>query len=93
MRPNIVTEHGLISTDITIAEHMEGWRKQKSKTSSERSQLIFADFKAACENKELAIIDRNFRQLPYKHGIANPAHNHFTDFQILKKAAVYDVEK
>ena len=44
-RPNIVTEHGLISTDITIAEHREGWRKQKSKTSSERSQLIFANSK------------------------------------------------
>ena len=92
-RPNIVTKHGLIPTNISISEHREGWRKQKSKTSSERSQLIFADFKAACGNKELSTIDRNFRQFPYKHGIANPAHTHFTDFQILKKAAVYDVEK
>jgi len=35
----------------------------------------------------------NFRQIPYKHGRANPAISYFTDFQLLKKAAVYDVEK
>ena len=30
-RPNIVTAHGLISTNITLAEHRKGWRKQKTK--------------------------------------------------------------
>ena len=49
-RPKSVKEHGLISTNITLEEHRKGWRKQKTKTSSERSQLIFADFKVACEN-------------------------------------------
>ena len=92
-RPNIVLDHGILSTEITLDEHRRGWRKQKIRTSSERSQLVFADFKAACDNKQLATLDKNFRQFPYKHGIANPAYSHFTDFQILKKAAVYDVEK
>ena len=79
-RPDSVTKHGLIPTVITLEEHRKGWRKQKTRTSSERSQLIFADFKAACENKQLSIIDRNFRQLPYKYGFANLAFSHFTDF-------------
>ena len=92
-RPNIVLVHGILSTEITLDEHRQEWRKQKTRTSSERSQLVFADFKAACDNKQLATLDKNFRQFPYKHGIANPAYSHFTDFQILKKAAVYDVEK
>ena len=59
-RPDIVTTHMIISTDITLYEHRKCWRKQKTRTSSERSQLIFADFKAVCENKELSIIDKTF---------------------------------
>jgi len=84
-RPNGVITHGMIPREITLEEHSKGWRKQKTGTSSERSQLVFADFKAACKNKQLATLDRNFRQIPYKHGIANPTYSHSKDFQILKK--------
>ena len=80
--PNIVLAHGILSTEITLEEHRKGWRKQKTRTSSEQSQLVFADFKAACDNKQLATLDRNFRKIPYKHGKSNPAYSHFTDFQI-----------
>ena len=92
-KPEIVNQVGDISPEISLEEHIKGWEKQKLRTSSERSQLLFPDFKAATTNKRLAALDRNIRQIPYKHGFAVPSYNKFTDFQILKKAAVFDVEK
>ena len=92
-RPNIVRIRGDISTDITLEEHIAGWKKQKLRTSSERTHLGFPDMKAATASKHLAKLDRNLRQLPYQHGFAMPAYKNFTDFQILKKAAVFEVEK
>ena len=76
-----------------MEEHIAGWKKQKLRTSSERSHLGFPDMKAATASKHLATIDLNLRQLPYRHGFAMPAYKNFTDFQILKKAAVFEVEK
>ena len=92
-RPTTVERHGEISTNISLTEHIKGWKRQKIRTSSERSQLLFTDYKAATNSTSLASIDRCIRQLPYRHGFAVPSYNTFTDFQILKKAAVYDVEK
>jgi len=47
--PKSVLTHGIISIEITLEEHRKGWRK-KTRNSSKRSQLVFADFKAACGN-------------------------------------------
>ena len=41
----------------------------------------------------MAKIDCYMRQIPYKHGFASRSNTVFTDFQILKKSAVYDVGK
>ena len=41
----------------------------------------------------MAEVDRIFRQLPYRHSISLASSKKFTDLQILKKAAVYDVKK
>ena len=92
-QPKIIQDCGLLSGTISIEEHIKGWKKQKRKTSSERSSLEFNDMKAAALGVKMATIDRNLRQLPYRHGFAPNNHRIFTDFQILKKAAVYDVEK
>ena len=92
-QPKIIQARGMLSGTISIEEHIEGWKKQKRKTSSERSNLEFNDMKAAALGVKMATIDRDLRQLPYRHGFAPENHTAFTDFQILKKAAVYDVEK
>ena len=92
-RPNVIWERGMLSGEISIEEHISGWKKQKRKTSSERSTLEFNDMKAAALGRKMATIDRNLRQLPYRHGFSPANHSTFTDFQILKKAAVLDVEK
>ena len=92
-RPNTVAEQGMLDGKITLDEHIQAWRKQKRRTSSERSQLDFNDLKAATFNKKLANIDLQLRQIPYSHGFSPEAHRNFTDFQILKKAQVFEVEK
>ena len=38
-------------------------------------------------------VDRIFRQLAYRHGFSLASSKKITDLQILKKPAVYDVEK
>ena len=90
-RPEVVLKEGLLDGRITLEEQCKSWKKQKRRTSSERSQLNFNDFKAAVYNKKLATCD--MRQIPYTHGFAPEPHKNFTGFQILKKAQVFEVEK
>ena len=92
-RPEVISRKGLLEGTITLKEHCDAWRKQKRRTSSERSQLNFNDFKAAAHNKRLATCDMRLRQIPYSHGFSPEPHRNFTDFQILKKAQVFEVEK
>ena len=92
-RPNVIRDCGMLSGTISIEEHIKGWKRQKRKTSSERSTLEFNDMKAAALGTKMATIDRDLRQIPYRHGFSPINHQIFTDFQILKKSAVYDVEK
>ena len=53
-RPETINKKGLLSGVITLEEHCKAWKKQRRRTSSERSQLNFNDFKAAAHNKRLA---------------------------------------
>ena len=92
-RPETINKKGLLSGVITLEEHCKAWKKQRRRTSSERSQLNFNDFKATAHNKRLASRNMKLRQIPYTHGFAPKPHKSFTDFQILKKAKVLEVEK
>ena len=92
-RPEIISKEGRLSGHISLEEHISAWKKQKRRTSSERSQLTFNNFKAAVFNKKMALTDLNLRQIPYKQGFAPDPNKNFTDFQILKKAQVFEVEK
>ena len=51
-RPEIILKKGMLSGQISLEEHISAWKKQKRRTSSERSQLTFDDFKAAVFNKK-----------------------------------------
>ena len=45
-KPNSVKAKGDIGTDISLEEHVTGWKTQKDRTTSVTSKLTFNDFKA-----------------------------------------------
>ena len=91
--PNSVRTKGPIPTSLSPKEHCQGWKRQKERTAAESSGLSFSHHKAASENPTLAEMDRILRELPYKHGFSPEMWQSITDFEILKKLGVYDVEK
>jgi hypothetical protein len=64
----------------------------KERTASVRSEMGFADHMAATHHKGMAEMDWLFRLLPYTVGFSPTSYQQITDFAILKKAGVYDVE-
>jgi hypothetical protein len=48
---------------------------------------------AASEDEEMSEIDRLLHQIPNDKGFSPKVYRIITDFEILKKAGVYDVEK
>ena len=91
--PEIVRQEGRLDTNISTDEHKTGWRNQKANTAAVQSELGFKDHIAALQSTELTEIDRLVRQIPFTKGFAPDRFTHITDFQILKKVGVYDVEK
>jgi hypothetical protein len=84
---------GPIPAMISLEEHQRGWKKQKKKTASVSSGLAFSDHKAACYDGEMSKIDRLMREIPYTQGFSPALYQIITDYKILKKLGVYDVEK
>jgi hypothetical protein len=91
-QPEAIRRVGPISTVITLKDHIKGWRRQKEHTASVRSELGFADHIEATHHKGMAETERMFRQIPYSVGFSPTAYQKITDFAILKKAGIYDVE-
>ena len=91
--PNSILIKGPISTSLTPEEHQRGWKRQKERTTAESKGSSFSHHKAASESPTLAEMDRILRELPYKHGFSPDMWQSITDFEILKKSGVYDVEK
>jgi hypothetical protein len=90
--PEKVRQMEPISTNISTEDHKSGWRKQKERTASARSDLGFSDHISATYHTGMAEIDRLFRQIPYKLGFSPKRYQRITDFEIVKRAGVYDVE-
>jgi hypothetical protein len=90
--PDIIRAAGPISTSITIEDHIKGWRRQKERIASVRSELGFADHIVATHHPGMAEIDRLFCQIPYATGFSPESYQAITDFAILKKAGIYDAE-
>ena len=86
--PNVVTEAGIIAPLVTLDEHRSGWRKEKERTASVRTELTFSDFKAAAEHPGLAEIDQLLRHVPYSIGFSPTRYQRIVDFAMLKKAGV-----
>jgi hypothetical protein len=90
--PKSVRRLGPIFTSIWTAEHIQGWCRQRERTGSVRTDLGFADHIAATYHQGMAEIDRLLRQIPYTAGFSPIAYQQISDFAILKKSGVFDVE-
>jgi hypothetical protein len=90
--PNCVKRLDPISTEISTETHVSGWRRQKERTALTRSDLSFSDHIAATFHSGMTEIDRLFRQIPYKLGFSPQRYRRITDFEIPKKAGLFDVE-
>jgi hypothetical protein len=91
--PAIVIAKGPVTMELSLPEHMLGWKRQKEATASEPSGLAFSHYKASAQDPMLAEIDRFFRNLPYRESFSPDAWQFTTDVEILKKAGVFDIEK
>ena len=90
--PNF-TETSFIDPKISTDQHMKQWRKQKETTASEPKGPSYAQYIAGTYNKEVRTIDTIMRSLPREIGFSPEAWQVITDFQILKKPGVYDIDK
>jgi hypothetical protein len=90
--PESVIKEGPIDPDISVTEHIAGLNAQKERTASVRSALSFSDHKAAAQHPGLAKSDTLLRRSPYRNGFAPALYKFITDFQILNKSGIYDVE-
>jgi hypothetical protein len=57
------------------------------------SGLSFSNHKAATDNSDMAEIDRLLQEIPYHQGFAPELYQVITNFEILKKSGVYNIEK
>jgi hypothetical protein len=84
--PEFVRQAGTtIYTDISLQDHIQGWRRQKERTGSVRTALGFLDHIAAMYHNGMAEIDRLLRKIPYAAGFSPAAYQKITDFTILKR--------
>ena len=90
--PQVVKRKGLLPTTITTTEHIQGWKKKKEKTASVKTELTFSAFKAGSQDKQIAELDCLSREIPYSKGFSPSSYKKVTDFQLLKKEGVYEVE-
>jgi hypothetical protein len=90
--PDTVARKGPIDPNISVQEHIDGWNNQKARTASVHAALSFGDHKAAAQHPGMAKIDTLFRRIPYKNGFSPDLYRMITDFQILKKSGICDVE-
>ncbi len=78
---------------ITSEANSESWKMRQPGTASEPSQLPFSHHIAAAHSNGLSEVDAALRSAPYQIGFSPIDWEIFTDFQILKKMGVFDVEK
>jgi hypothetical protein len=76
-----------------MKDHKLQWKKKKESTAAEPSGLSFTHFKASSFSPRIAKIDTLLRNMPRKYGFPLPSWQSITDFLILKKAGIFDVEK
>ena len=92
-RPPEIEQAGEISLEITLQDHILGWKRQKEQVASEPNGLSFAHYKCAVHDTALASIDTLLRNTPLQIGFVPERWKQITDVEILKKPGVYNVDK
>ena len=90
--PEAVLKNGLLPVNLSLEEHIKGWRRVRKSTAAVEAQLGITDHIAATYHEGLAQLDRLMRLIPYKVGFSPEYAKIIEDFQILKKSGVWDVE-
>jgi Reverse transcriptase (RNA-dependent DNA polymerase) len=92
MHPSI-TELGNVSTDISIEDYVQSWKKPREFTTSGRSGIHFGHMKASCLYPAAAETDRMFLEIALKTGYTLDCWKHGIDFCIPKKEDSIKVSK
>ena len=87
------TETSFLPAEITTEQHIKQWRRQKENKAADPSGLGFTHFIAGSFDKQIAEIDATMRSIPRELGFSPDAWQVITDFQILKKSGVFDIDK
>jgi hypothetical protein len=79
--------------DTTVADYSIGWSKMKERTSPGYSKLSFAQFKAAALHPELASVDYQFSNIPYRTGLSPSRWQHGVDVMLQKQTGNFQPAK
>ena len=83
--PQVVKRKGLLPTTITTTEHIQGWKKQKERTASVKTELTFNDFKAGSKDKQIAGLDCLSREILYSKGFSPSSYKKVYRLSIVEK--------
>jgi hypothetical protein len=91
MHPNLAN-FDPVSPIITTEQHIALWKKQRETTAAEPTGLGFHHLVAGAYNHNIAAIDATISSIPCQEGFSPDPWQVITDFQILKKLGLFDVE-
>ena len=91
--PECIRQQPPLSFGISTADHIQGWKKMKSKISSSPFGPSFADYIAGSEDSLIAATDATFATIPAATGYCPLAWAKAMDVMIPKKADSTLVEK
>ena len=80
-------------TSITVADHVNGWKKAKERTSPGKSGLHFGMYKAHLKRPVLAALDASMRSIAYMTGFAYKRWKQVVDVALLKRKKDFRAEK
>jgi hypothetical protein len=81
----MVIAKGPVTLDLSLSEHVFGWKHKKEARASEPAGLAFSHHKSSAQDPTLAEIDRFLRNLPCRQGFLPDAWQLITDLEILKR--------
>ena len=79
--------------EITLDDHIKGWKRAKERTAAGMSRITFAMYKAHIKRKHLAELDCQQRNLAYCNGFSFRRWKKGLDVQLLKRKRDYRPNK
>jgi hypothetical protein len=91
MHPNLAN-FDPVSPIITTEQHMALWKKQRETTAAEPTSLGFHHLVAGAYIHKITAINATISSIPCQEGFSLDPWQVITDFQILKKLGLFDME-